>query len=47
MIAYINTLIIKQYKEPDHIKAPIGTELFGGEEALLKNIKTYSKSGYS
>ena len=38
MIAY-NTLIIKQHKEPDHIKALIGTELFGGEEALLENIK--------
>ena len=23
----------------DHIKALIGTELFGGEEALLENIK--------
>ena len=34
-----NTLIIKQHKEPDHIKAPIGTEPFGGEEALLENIK--------
>ena len=31
MIAY-NTLIIKQHKEPDHIKGLIGTEPFGGEE---------------
>ena len=38
MIAY-NTLIIKQNKEPDHIKALIGTEPFKGEEALLENIK--------
>ena len=38
MIAY-NILIIKQHKEPDHIKALIGTEPFGGEEALLENIK--------
>ena len=38
IIAY-NTLIIKQPKEPDHIKALIGTEPFGGEEALLENIK--------
>ena len=38
MIAY-NTLIIKQHKEPDHIKALIGIEPFGGEEALLENIK--------
>ena len=29
----------KQHKEPDHIKALIGTEPFGGEEALLENIK--------
>ena len=35
MIAY-NTLIIKQHKEPDHIKGLIGTEPFGGEEH--KNI---------
>ena len=34
-----NTLIIKQHKEPDHIKALIDTEPFGGEEALLENIK--------
>ena len=34
-----NTLIIKQHKEPDHIKALIGIEPFGGEEALLENIK--------
>ena len=38
MIAY-NTLIIKQHKEPDHIKALVGTEPFGDEEALLENIK--------
>ena len=38
MVAY-NTLIIKQHKEPDYIKALIGTEPFGGEEALLENIK--------
>ena len=38
MIAY-NTLIIKLHKEPDHIKALIGTEPFGGEEALLENIR--------
>ena len=38
IIAY-NTLIIKQHKEPDHIKALIGTEPCGGEEALLKYIK--------
>ena len=38
MIAY-NTLIIKQNKEPDHIKALIGTEPFEGEEDLLENIK--------
>ena len=38
IIAY-NALIIKQHKEPDHIKALIGTEPFGGEEALLENIK--------
>ena len=38
-----NTLIIKQHKEPDHIKALIGTEPLGGggggEEALLENTK--------
>ena len=34
-----NTLIIKQHEEPDHIKALIGTEPFGGEEALLESIK--------
>ena len=38
IIAY-NTLIIKQHKEPDHIKALIGTEPFGCEEALLQNKK--------
>ena len=38
MIAY-HTLIIKQHKEPDHIKALIGTEPFGGQEALLENIE--------
>ena len=36
--ALIMTLIIKQHKEPDHIKALVGTEPFGGEEALLENI---------
>ena len=29
----------KQHKEPDHIKALIGTEPFRGEQALLENIK--------
>ena len=29
MIAYINTLIIKQHKEPDHIKALVDIEPFG------------------
>ena len=38
VIAY-NILIIKQHKEPDHIKTLIGTEPFGGEEALLQNLK--------
>ena len=34
-----NTLIIKQHKEPDHIKALIDIEPFGGEEALLENTR--------
>ena len=38
MIAY-NTIIIKQHKEPDHIKALIGTKPFEGEEALLENTE--------
>ena len=29
----------EQHKEPDHIKALIGTEPFRGEEALLENTK--------
>ena len=29
----------EQHKEPDHIKALIGTEPFQGEEALLENTK--------
>ena len=35
-----NTLIIKQHKEPDHIKALIDIEPFGGGEGvLLENIR--------
>ena len=35
-----NTLIIKQHKEPDHIKGLIDIEPFGGdEEVLLENIR--------
>ena len=46
MIAY-HTLIIKQHKEPDHIKALVDIEPFGSEEALLrKHKKNDSKCGY-
>ena len=38
MIAY-NTLIIKQHKEPDHIKGPNRHRAFGGEEALIREHK--------
>ena len=31
-----NTLIIKQHKEPDHIKALIGTEPLGGGVVVRK-----------
>ena len=35
-----NTLIIKQQKKPDHIKALIDIEPFwGGEGVLLENIR--------
>ena len=34
-----NTLVIKQHKEPDHIKALIDIEPFGGEGVLLENIR--------
>ena len=38
----------KQHKEPDHTKGPNRHRaLGGGEEALLEDIKYYSKSGYS
>ena len=42
-----NALIINSIKYLITQKALIGTEPFGGEEALLENIKYYSKSGYS
>ena len=42
-----NTLIINSIKNLITQTALIGTEPFGGEEALLENIKYYSKSGYS
>ena len=42
-----NTLIINSIKNLITEKALIGTEPFGGEEALLENIKYYSKRGYS
>ena len=42
-----NILIINSIKNLITQKALIGTEPFGGEEALLENIKYYSKSGYS
>ena len=42
-----NTLIINSIKNLISLKVLIGTEPFGGEEALLENIKIYSKSGYS
>ena len=42
-----NTLIINSIKNLITQKALIGTEPFRGEEALLENIKIYSKSGYS
>ena len=42
-----NTLIINSIKNLITQKALIGTEPFGGEEALLENIKYYSKHGCS
>ena len=42
-----NTLIINSIKKLITQKALIGRETFRGEEALLENIKYYSKSGYS
>ena len=42
-----NTLIINSIKNLITQKALIGPEPFGGEEALLENIKYYSKSSYN
>ena len=42
-----NTFIINSIKNLITQKALIGTEPLGGEEALLENIKYYSKCGYS
>ena len=42
-----NTLIINSIKNLITQKALIGTDPFGDQEALLENIKYYSKSGYS
>ena len=42
-----NTLIINSIKNLITQKALIGPEPFRGDEALLENIKYYSKSGYS
>ena len=46
MTAY-NTLIIRQHKEPDHIKALIDIEPFGEWGGPIRiHKKNYSKNGY-